>query len=169
MVKLFTALLGTETKFATLWHLEQRTSLTHQGSRFAPCRDSTFSPLPTGLGSYEDSLLVRGGKYGRLRGHNFAGPLIRWREKAHALGWEVVEGVAAFAAPAGNTTAACFNALRDEILGELRAAMPVDVVLLNLHGAMVAENSLDAEGELLSQVRGIVGPSVPLLAEPHFN
>ena len=130
MVRLFTAMLGTET--------------------------NSFSPLPTGLGAYEDYILVRNGNYGKLAGAPFTGPLIRWREKGKALGWDVIEGTAAFASPAGNTTAACFNTLCGEILEQLKAAMPVDLVILNLHGAMVAENSLDAEGELLDTV-AVVG------------
>ena len=43
--------------------------------------------------------------------------------------------------------------------------MPVDAVLLNLHGAMVAEGYPDAEGDLLGRVRQIIGTDIPLLAE----
>ena len=40
----------------------------------------------------------------------------------------------------------------------------VESVLLSLHGAMVAEEHDDAEGELLSRVRAVVGPDVPVMA-----
>ena len=44
---------------------------------------------------------------------------------------------------------------RDEILTQLRAAMPVDGVVLGLHGAMVAHGYDDVEGDLLSKVRHV--------------
>jgi len=138
MTRLFTACLGTET--------------------------NSFSPIPTGMSVFEDTMLVRGGRHGDTPGL-FAVPLIRWRERARALGWEVREGLAAFASPAGDTTRVTFESLRDEILADLRAAMPVDAVMLNLHGAMIADGYPDAEGDLLARVRAIVGPAVPIAAE----
>jgi len=136
--RLFTACLGTET--------------------------NSFSPIPTGLSVFEAAMLVRGGQHGE-RPSLFAVPLLLWRERALALGWTVVESLAAFATPAGNTTRAVYEALRDEILADLQAALPVSAVLLNLHGAMIADGYPDAEGDLLQRVRAVVGPGVPVLAE----
>jgi microcystin degradation protein MlrC len=47
--------------------------------------------------------------------------------------------------------------------------MPVDMVVLGLHGAMVADGYDDCEGDLLARVRDIVGPKVVVGAEldPH--
>ncbi|MEO0371799.1 MAG: M81 family metallopeptidase, partial [Pseudomonadota bacterium] len=78
-----------------------------------------------------------------------------WRARAEALGWEVVESLTAIAEPAGRTVAACYAGLKDRILRDLRAAGPVDVVLLQLHGAMVAEGEDDCEGDLAAEVRAI--------------
>ena len=50
-----------------------------------------------------------------------------------------------------------YEDLRDEILDQLRAALPVDAVMLGLHGAMVAQGYDDCEGDLLERVRAIVG------------
>ena len=136
--RIFTACLGTET--------------------------NSFSPIPTGLSVYQHSMLVRGGDHGE-RPNLFAVPLIRWKQQAQGLGWTVVEGLAAFATPAGNTTRATHVALRDELLADLQRALPVDAVMLNLHGAMIADGDLDAEGDLLARVRAIVGPQVPIAAE----
>jgi microcystin degradation protein MlrC len=55
-----------------------------------------------------------------------------------------------------------YHALRNEVLDALRAAMPVDMVILNLHGAMMAQGVEDCEGELLAGVRDIVGADVPV-------
>ncbi|MBX2881660.1 MAG: M81 family metallopeptidase [Granulosicoccus sp.] len=136
--RLFTACLGTET--------------------------NSFSPIPTGLGLFESTLLVRAGNFPN-NVSLFGLPLIVWRDRARAMGWEVAEGLAAFATPAGVTTRDAYESLRDEILEDLEQSMPVDAVLLSLHGAMVAEGYQDAEGDLLSRIRAIVGSDIPLLAE----
>jgi microcystin degradation protein MlrC len=47
--------------------------------------------------------------------------------------------------------------MRDRILDDLRAAGPVDAILLFLHGAMVADSYDDCEGDLVSRMRAIVG------------
>ncbi len=61
--------------------------------------------------------------------------------------------------------------MRDEILAELSAAMPVDGVLLGLHGAMIAYGYDDPEGDLIERVRAIVGAKVPIAVEldPHCH
>ena len=60
---------------------------------------------------------------------------------------------------------------RDEILDQLRAALPVDGVLLGLHGAMIAHGYDDAEGDLIARVREIAGPKAVIGAEldPHCH
>jgi microcystin degradation protein MlrC len=138
MTKLFTACLGTET--------------------------NTFSALPTGLQLFEDTCLFRKRSYGE-RVPLFGAPLAVWRRLGEALGWEVSESLCAFAQPAGKTVKRVYEGFRDEILADLRAALPVDAVLLSLHGAMVAEGYDDAEGDLLAAVRRVVGPDVPVGAE----
>ena len=55
--------------------------------------------------------------------------------------------------------------LRETLLEDLAAALPVDLVLLNLHGAMVAADCDDCEGDLLERVRRRVGPDVVVGAE----
>ena len=109
-------------------------------------------------------MLVRAGAHGDKPGA-FALPLILWKQRAEARGWTVVESLAAFATPAANTTRATYEALRDEILGDLKDALPVDAVMLNLHGAMIADGYLDAEGDLLARVRALVGPAVVIGVE----
>ena len=66
--------------------------------------------------------------------------------------------------PAGAATADTFSWLRDELLGALQAALPVDAVLLALHGSLVADDAPDVEGEVLAAVRQLIGPRVPLVA-----
>src|SRR5439155_15868687 len=54
--------------------------------------------------------------------------------------------------------------LRDELVGALRAALPVDGVLLALHGALVADGAPDVEGAVLAALREVVGAGVPIVA-----
>lgn len=72
--------------------------------------------------------------------------------------------IVAATGPGGPLTKACWARLRDELLADLRAAMPVDGVLLALHGSAVAEGDVDVEGEILKAVREIVGPQIPVVA-----
>jgi microcystin degradation protein MlrC len=51
------------------------------------------------------------------------------------------------------------------VLGDLRRALPVDVVLLYLHGAMVAEGYDDCEGDLLARCREVTGAKTTIGAE----
>src|SRR5690606_20984979 len=67
---------------------------------------------------------------------------------AHQEGWEVIGTVAAGATPSGNVAAAAYDDLKGRLLRHLREARPLDGVLLHLHGAMLAENAPDAEGDL---------------------
>jgi microcystin degradation protein MlrC len=55
-----------------------------------------------------------------------------------------------------------YEALRDEILADLRAALPVDAVQLLVHGAMAADGYDDCEGDLAAAIRRVVGPEVPI-------
>jgi len=131
---------------------------------------NTFAPVPTGLDAFHDRGYFRAGEHPD-RPQLFSGPLWAARLRRDALGLELVEGIVAAAMPAGRTTREAHHALRDELLADLRAAMPVDVVLLGLHGAMVADGCDDCEGDLLARVREIVGPKVVVGAEldPHTH
>ena len=77
----------------------------------------------------------------------------------------MVESLCAFAQPAGKTVKKVYEAFRDEIVADLKAAMPVDAVFLSCHGAMVAEGYDDCESDLLAHVRQVVGPDVPVGVE----
>lgn len=137
-MRLFTASLGTET--------------------------NTFSPLPSGRALFEATYMVRGGDYGD-NPDLFALPMIVFRDRARARGWDVVESLCTFAVPAGPTVQSVYEAYRDEILDDLRRAQPVDAVLLSLHGAMVAEATESCETDLVRRVRETIGPATPLGVE----
>jgi microcystin degradation protein MlrC len=131
---------------------------------------NTFAPMPTGLASFKDRGYFPAGKHPD-HFNFFAGPTWAARLRGKEQGWTLCEGMVAAAQPSGTTTRAAYEALRAELLQDLRDAMPVDMVVLGLHGAMVADGYDDCEGDLLAHVRQIVGPKVVVGAEldPHCH
>jgi microcystin degradation protein MlrC len=120
---------------------------------------NSFSPLPTGMRGFEDYLRLPAGR-----------PLDAPQE-ASAVPWAAQEyaarntataiiGPTSFAMPAGPTLRHVYEALRDELLAAVEAALPVDIVAYSLHGAMIAEGYDDCEGDLLARTRALVGPEV---------
>lgn len=138
MTHLFVACLGTET--------------------------NSFSPIPTGMQEFADTMLCHGDGAANGR-HPIAEPLRVWRKLAGQRQMKVTESLSAFAEPGGLTTRTTYEALRDEILADLEKALPVDMVLLSLHGAMIAEGYPDAEGDLLHRVRALAGAEATIGVE----
>jgi microcystin degradation protein MlrC len=62
----------------------------------------------------------------------------------------------------GPVTADAYERIAGELIGRLSAALPVDAVYLDLHGAMVSDPFEDGEGELLRRVRAVVGQDIPV-------
>jgi len=125
---------------------------------------NTFAPIPTGYQSFADCFLAHGN--GTSLSPNYcSGQLLVFRRRAEARGWQVVESICTFAEPGGRIVRPAYEALRDELLADLKKAMPVDMVVLALHGAAAAEGYDDCEGDILGRIRAIVGPKVPVGAE----
>lgn len=130
---------------------------------------NTFSSMPTGLIAFTDHMVRRNASCSDPNG--IGAGLHVFRTLAEADGWTVLESLSAFAEPAGLTVQSAYETLRDLILEDLRAAGPVGMVLLALHGAMMASDCEDCEGDLIASVRAIVGPHVPIGVEldPHCH
>ncbi len=131
---------------------------------------NTFSPIPTGMEAFRLNGLQHGSREPIQISNEFA-TLVHWRELALSDGCTVSESVAGFAQPGGPTVRSVYEALRDELLEDLRRACPVDVVLLYLHGAMVAQGYDDCEGDILTRVRDLCGEGTIIGAEldPHSH
>lgn len=130
----------------------------------------SFSPLRAGLADFESYGLYRGGEI--LANMRDAGPLGGFLEiAAHAGQVESVPLLRAWAGAGGPITDATFTQLRDELLGRLREAGPIDAVFLSLHGAAAAVSEDDVEGAVLEAVRQQVGGSVPIVValDHHAN
>jgi microcystin degradation protein MlrC len=97
---------------------------------------NTFSPLPTSLASYRESVFLRPGEHPDDAPRMCTAPLFVARRRAAKDGFTLLEGSCFAASPAGTTNRQDYEAMRDEILEQLRRALPVDGVLLGLHGGL---------------------------------
>lgn len=124
---------------------------------------NTFCPEPTALEDYQ-VLRGRDVRAGRME---YPGLNLEdlWGADAKAAGADFIFSLMAWAEPSGTTIRAAYESLRDEVLADLKKAMPVDIVLLNLHGAMVAQGHDDCEGDLMARIRAITGPDTVIAAE----
>lgn len=131
---------------------------------------NTFSPVPTDRTSFQTAFYA-------APGHHPVTPTLCsaaftvLRDRALAEDFELIEGTAAWAEPGGLVQRQTYESLRDEILDQLRAALPVDAVVLGLHGAMVAQGYDDCEGDLAHRVRQIAGRNAMIGAtfDPHSH
>ncbi len=115
---------------------------------------NTFSPVPTPIAAFSPA-------YGEEAYHANKGmrtAMAAFIDLAEGLGATLVTPVSAMANPSGPVHAAAYDELTRRIV---EAAPGCDAILLDLHGAMVAENSADGEGDLLARVRA-AAPGVPL-------
>jgi microcystin degradation protein MlrC len=86
-------------------------------------------------------------------------------QAAMAKGWQLVPSVWAGATPSSYVTTDAFERIAGDICDDLREAVKagIDAVYLDLHGAAVAQNADDSEGELIARIRAIVGDAIPIV------
>lgn len=111
---------------------------------------NTFSPVPTDLARFADWGL----HFGEAAAQAFRGtgmPMAAYLDIAAEAGAEVVTPVAAEAMPGGPVHRDAYERLAGAIVDAVDAS--VDLAMLDLHGAMVAEHLDDGEGELLRRIR----------------
>ena len=87
---------------------------------------NTFSPLPTSLDAYREAVFLRPGEHPVDAPRMCTAPLFVARRRAAADGFTLIEGSCFAASPAGTTNRQDYEFMRDEILGQLKAALPVD-------------------------------------------
>jgi microcystin degradation protein MlrC len=129
---------------------------------------NTFCSQPMTLERFAESQLHYGAEvlqYWRGTCSEMSGFL----EGAVQYGFEIVPTLMAWGMPSGAVTAETFEALSRDLIDRLRSASPLDGVLLSLHGAMVSDKYLDADGEILRRVRECIGPDTPLIVTVDFH
>lgn len=125
---------------------------------------NSFNPLRTDLELFRREQLWEGPEIlERTRGANveiagFVEQLGRRLPQA-----EVVPGLMAWGIASGPVLDPTFAELKRRLLEHLERALPVDAVLLSLHGSMGSESCDNCEGEILAEVRRRVGPEIPIV------
>ncbi len=126
---------------------------------------STFTPVPTTRESFFE-------RFGDVRGtdilETFRGtntPTGGFIEGAEVHGYELIPTICAEPHPSGPAPRAVFDQILDEMLTGIQNAGSIDGILLELHGSMVVEGVDDGEGHILTAVRDVVGPNVPIVAQ----
>ncbi len=112
----------------------------------------------TGLGSFAVRRGDRILRYTDTR--TFVGGMIA---AARAADHELVPILHAWAQPSGTIEAEAYRLLKTELIEGIEAALPVDAIVLDTHGAGIVEGIDDLEADLGAAIRTIVGASVPLL------
>lgn len=130
---------------------------------------NTFFDRPTTLDDFRAFAYFEGGELVEAltgTGTELGGALAAARD----LGVTAVPLVFAGALPSGPVTAADFDAVLAELLSRLRAQLPVDGVVLALHGAMVVADREDPEADIVAEVRRVVGDlPVAVTLDYHAN
>ena len=126
-------------------------------------KTNTFNRNPTRLYDFRhwgisqgDELLTKYREAGELAG--FISGCESWGEPPELVGLSRF-----FAWPWGEIDAESWVAVLQDFRDSLKKSLPLDGVLLSLHGATVAEGEPDASGALLKMIRGIIGEGVPLV------
>jgi len=121
---------------------------------------NSFAAVRTPYEAFSSTSLTRGeALHGRWAGasHELGGMLAGAAENAVPL-------YATFAVPSGEIERGAFERIATELLAEVQAALPLDGLLIALHGATVAEHAPDADGELLERLRTLLGANFPIVA-----
>lgn len=117
---------------------------------------NTFSPVSTTLADFEP-LYGEDALADQRHARTAMGAFIRLIESQSEA--TLITPVSATANPSGTVAAGAYTHLTDAILAGVREQP--DAILLDLHGALVAENAADGEGELLAAIRSIA-PNTPV-------
>lgn len=123
---------------------------------------NTFAPSVATLAAWERAGILEGDEI--RRSHEQAESIVAGflAYAAEEPAADIVPLVYSWITPTGASTAEAFEQLTGRMVAQLRKQGPWDGVLLPQHGAAVAEDHADADGEFLRRVRGAVGPDVPI-------
>ena len=121
---------------------------------------NTFNIQPTTLDNFRRRRFIKGAEIAKaLAGTKteISGHL----EAAQKFGWELVQPVSAQATPSAPSTVETWAEISGLVI-DAAGQGAYDGVLLALHGAMVTADQDDAEVDLLTRLREVVGPETPI-------
>lgn len=138
------------------------------GSLFTECNQLGGTPID--IAAFERYELRRGNAILELDEGSVGGMLNVLKKGSTELSSaepspvELVPLICASTCPGGYLTSECYHQLKSELIDRLKSNPNIDGVLLALHGAAMAEDVPDLEGDLLKAIRLFVGEKVPIVA-----
>lgn len=125
---------------------------------------NSFAPHPANEQAFRNSLFEVGEiSYTTQKGlgTEFSAFLSKFADRDDVM---LIPTVMLCAAPSAPVTEDVYDFVISEIDRAIEKHGTPDGVIMHLHGAMVAENHLDAEGDLLEHIRERVGYEIPIVA-----
>ena len=135
----------------------------HETNTFAPTK-ARYQDFVQGGGFPP---LTRGAEILKFREQNI--PIGGFIQEAEQLGYQLLPVIWAATSPSAHVEQGTYQRICDEIIAAIHNANQVDAIYLDLHGAMVAEQVDDGEGELLRRIREVVGLDIPVIASLDFH
>ena len=86
---------------------------------------NTFSPLPTSIEAFRETVFFAPGEHPDDAPRMCTAPLFVARKRAARDGFTLIEGSCFAASPAGKVNKADYEFMRDRVLAELSAALPL--------------------------------------------
>ena len=127
---------------------------------------ASFNPIPTPWERYRcrsgEQMIDEVRPGGAARESAYGAALGAMVDEAESRGYEVIGGMDVSDFSGGPMEQAVMDRFLDETLAMLRAALPVDAVLVGLHGATQSTESNDVCGDVLTAIRAEVGESVAI-------
>ncbi|MDT8854049.1 M81 family metallopeptidase [Paracoccaceae bacterium Fryx2] len=123
---------------------------------------NTFKQGSTDLPAFRTQMLAEGAEAIAARGAANT-ELGGFMDAAAEAGWRMTHVISAHAEPGAKVARAAYDLIAGRICDAVAAQKDsLDGILLGLHGAMVPDFCEDGEGELLSRIRAITGPDLPI-------
>ena len=125
---------------------------------------NSFCPKRADMQAYKNATFFLGDEvFEKQRGvRNETGGFLDVLEKYDEF--ELIPCVGMVATPSGPVTAEVYEFAVKHITDAIKKHAPIDGVLLNSHGAMVADGHDDGEGDLWEIIRELVGYDIPLIS-----
>ncbi|NQT58730.1 MAG: M81 family metallopeptidase [Bacteroidetes bacterium] len=122
---------------------------------------NTFSPILTEMSNFEQNGLYFGSEIiEKFSAVNELGGFIHASEEYEDI--EIIPTIRAWAWPSGKVKKQVYKVLKNNLINAIKASLPLDGVLLSLHGSMVAENVYDVEGDILETIHKDISPDIPI-------
>jgi microcystin degradation protein MlrC len=122
----------------------------------------SFSSEPTNLESFKKVVFLQENEsIEKLRGTD--SEMAGFIEGAEKFSFEMIPSLWAWGVSTAPVQAETLDYLIEIVRQSFQKTDKVDGILFTLHGAMVAENSLDGDGYILSKFREFAGDEIPIV------